>query len=187
MSKRKSTKHCCFVLFCGAPRALLSERSYKHPLCVFFPEENRLLLPFVRLIHRPDHLKPVHPDICAKGGLRFRSDQFIFYRPAHGFQNLFILYVSVCLLRGRFRLACHVPQHYSQLLPGLRNRKAFGQVILNVAVRQQNARRPQQPCQRPTQRSQHLRRRLQNQHRAVPGQAPDYPKSHRRRSFRHCS
>ena len=26
MSKRKSTKHCCFVLFCGAPRALLSER-----------------------------------------------------------------------------------------------------------------------------------------------------------------
>ena len=139
MSKRKSTKHCCFVLFCGAPRTLLSEQSYKHPLCVFFPEENRLLLPFVRLIHRPDHLKPVHPDICAKGGLRFRSDQFIFYRPAHGFQNLFILYVSVCLLRGRFRLACHVPQHYSQLLPGLRNRKAFGQVILNVAVRQQNA------------------------------------------------
>ena len=33
MSKRKSTKHCCFVLFCGAPRALLSERSYKHPPC----------------------------------------------------------------------------------------------------------------------------------------------------------
>ena len=26
MSKRKSTKHCCFVLFCGAPRALLSGR-----------------------------------------------------------------------------------------------------------------------------------------------------------------
>lgn len=26
MSKRKSTKHCCFVLFCGAPRTLLSER-----------------------------------------------------------------------------------------------------------------------------------------------------------------
>ena len=33
MSKRKSAKHCCFVLFHGAPRALLSERSYKHPPC----------------------------------------------------------------------------------------------------------------------------------------------------------
>ena len=119
MSKRKSTKHCCFVLFCGAPRALLSEQSYKHPLCVFFPEPL-----FVRL-HRPDH-RPSSPGHLAGWTV---SGVTIHFLPPSTRLSEPLHPVRQCMsAEGRFRLACHVPQPCRVL-----------QVILNVAVRQQNA------------------------------------------------